>query len=120
MQGWGWAQVHDPEMLPAVVERWQRSLATGEPFEMEFTLRGKDGVPRWFLTRVMAVRDASGKIVRWFGTNTDIHDIKAAQALMTEMVEQSRDTQRMLLAMRADKERAERRLAELEGQRSPT
>ena len=38
MQGWGWEKVHDPELLPQVVERWNQSLATGEPFEMEFTL----------------------------------------------------------------------------------
>ena len=116
MQGWGWQRVHDPELLPAVVERWQHSLATGEPFEMEFTLRGADGLPRWFLTRVVAARDAAGKILRWFGTNTDIHEIKAAQALTVAMVEQSRDAQRMLLAMRADKDRAERRVAQLEAE----
>jgi PAS domain S-box-containing protein len=118
MQGWGWQQVQDPELLPAVVERWQRSLATGEPFEMEFTLRGHDGVPRWFLTRVAPARDNAGKVVRWFGTNTNIQDMKAAQALSEAMVEQSRETQRMLLSMRADKERAERRVAELEAERA--
>jgi hypothetical protein len=85
---------------------------------MEFTLRGHDGVPRWFLTRVVAARDAAGKVVRWFGTNTNIQDMKAAQALTEAMVEQSRDTQRMLLSMRAAKERAERRVAELEAERA--
>lgn len=76
------------------------------------------GVPRWFLTRVAPARDAAGKIARWFGTNTNIDDMKAAQALSEAMVEQSRDTQRMLLTMRADKERAERRVAELEAERA--
>src|SRR5450755_146989 len=51
-QGWGWKSLHDPTKLDAVVERWQRSIATGEPFEMEFPLRGADGVFHWFLTRV--------------------------------------------------------------------
>lgn len=114
MQGWGWTRVHDPQLLPRVVERWNHSLRTGEPFEMEFTLRGADGVARWFLTRVAPLRDASGRIIRWFGTNTNIADIKAAQALAEAMAEQSRDAQRMLLEMRADKERAERRAAALE------
>ena len=81
MQGWGWEKVHDPELLPKVVERWKHSLATGEPFEMEFTLRGADGIARWFLTRVAPSRDASGKIIRWFGTNTNIDEIKASLAL---------------------------------------
>ena len=74
MEGWGWQSVHDPAMLEAVLERWKRSIATGEPFEMEFPLRGADGSYRWFLTRVRPFRDSSGRIVRWFGTNTDIDE----------------------------------------------
>lgn len=116
MQGSGWERLHDPELLPAVRERWQHSLATGEPFEMEYTLRGADGASRWFLSRVVAARDAAGDIVRWFGTNTNIQDIKSAQALTLAIAEQSRDAQRLLLAMRRDNERAERRIAELEAQ----
>lgn len=114
MQGWGWEQVHDPSLLPLVVERWKHSLSTGEPFEMEFTLKGADGIPRWYLTRVSPSRDASGNIVRWVGTNTNIDDIKAAQALTNAMAQQSLDVQRMLLELRAAKEHAEQRLAELE------
>ena len=78
MQGWGWQSVHDPQDLPRVMERWQACLALGEDFEMEFALRGKDGTFTWFLTRVIPVRDKQGKIVRWFGTNTDIHGLRAA------------------------------------------
>ena len=117
MQGWAWEQVHDPVLLPKVIERWQHSLATGDPFEMEFTLRGADGVARWFLTRVVAARDASGTIIRWFGTNTNIDAIKSTFALTQAVAEQSRDAQRMLLDMRADKERAEQRVAELEAEK---
>lgn len=74
MQGWGWQEVHDPEMLPKVVERWQQSLATGNPFEMEFPLRRHDGVFRWFLTRVNPLRGAGGDITRWVGINTDVEE----------------------------------------------
>ena len=70
--GWGWQSVHDPKFLPEVVSHWNLSLQTGEPFEMVFPLRGKDGTYREFLTRAVAIRDASGAITRWFGTNTDI------------------------------------------------
>ena len=117
MQGWGWEKVHDPLLLPKVVERWQRSLATGEPFEMEFTLRGADGVARWFLTRVAPSRDAAGRIVRWFGTNTNIDVIRASQALLEAVADQSREMQAALLAMRHDKDRAVARVAELERDR---
>jgi PAS domain S-box-containing protein len=72
MEGWGWQSVHDPEVLPAVMERWTGSIATGEPFEMTFPLRGRDGVFRPFLTRVQPVRDSNDAVVRWFGVNTEI------------------------------------------------
>lgn len=64
MEGWGWQAVHDPSMVDAVVAGWSRSLATGAPLEMEFPLRGKDGIFRWFLTRVRPLRDANGAVVR--------------------------------------------------------
>jgi PAS domain S-box-containing protein len=83
--GWGWASVHDPAVLPAVLEHWHESIRTGEPFEMEFPIRGADGQYRWFLTRVNAVRDRHGQVVRWFGTNTDVDQVKRAeQALRDE------------------------------------
>ena len=72
MEGWGWKAVHDPGTLPAVMEQWQRSLDSGEPFEMVFPLRGADGVYRSFLTRVVPLKDDQGRVQRWFGTNTDI------------------------------------------------
>jgi PAS domain S-box-containing protein len=79
MEGWGWQSVHDPEALPAVLERWRKSIANGEPFDMEFPLRGADGVFRPFLTRVMPHKDAGGRVVQWFGTNTDITERKRAE-----------------------------------------
>ena len=71
-RGWGWESVHDPDVLPEVLQRWTHSLATGEPFEMTFPLRGADGVYRPFLTQIVPLRDERGRIVRWFGTNTNV------------------------------------------------
>src|SRR5664279_917323 len=68
MEGWGWQRVHDAEMLPKVLERWKLSIATGEPFDMVFPLRGADGEFRPFLTRVQPLKDAQGHVVQWFGT----------------------------------------------------
>lgn len=113
MQGWGWEKVHDPELLPLVVERWKHSLETGEAFEMEFTLRGADGIRRWFLTRVVSVRDEHGSIVRWFGVNTNIDEIKSALALTEEMARQSLEYQEALLEMRRQIEETEQRINEL-------
>jgi PAS domain S-box-containing protein len=74
MQGWGWQSVHDPAVLPSVLERWNAAIATGDPFEMVFPLKGADGVLRPFLTRVQPLRDGQGRVTRWFGTNTDISE----------------------------------------------
>ena len=74
MEGWGWQSVHDPDTLAEVLERWKSSIATGDPFDMVFPLRGADGVFRPFLTRIMPVRDREGKVSGWFGTNTDLSD----------------------------------------------
>jgi len=82
MYGWGWQSVHDPSVLPEVVERWSASLATGARFEMTFPIRSASGEFRAFLTRVAPLRDATGKIIRWFGTNTDITQQLAAEAAL--------------------------------------
>ncbi len=79
MEGWGWQSVHDPKMLPQVLERWKMSIVTGEPFDMEFPLLGADGVFRTFLTRVLPLKDSAGQVLRWFGTNTDISVLKQAE-----------------------------------------
>ncbi|MDB5340343.1 MAG: luxQ 5, partial [Planctomycetaceae bacterium] len=84
LEGWGWKSVHDPEMLPAVLERWRESLATGEPFDMIYPLRDRDGEFRPFLTRVNPLRDPHGRIIYWFGTSTDISDIKRMEEALRD------------------------------------
>ncbi|WP_229518426.1 ATP-binding protein [Massilia sp. PAMC28688] len=82
--GWGWQSTHDPDVLPQMLQRWHESLRTGDPFEMEYPIRGADGEYRWFLTRVNAVRDRLGHVVRWFGTNTDVDQVKRVQQALRE------------------------------------
>ncbi|HLL09570.1 MAG TPA: ATP-binding protein [Rubrivivax sp.] len=79
MEGWGWQKVHDPATLPDVMVLWQKSISTGQPFEMTFPLLGKDGIFRPFFTRVAPLRDAAGTIKQWFGTNTDVSPLKKAE-----------------------------------------
>lgn len=83
MRDQGWHRVLDPEILPEVLKQWRHAVATGEPLEMEFPLRGADGSFRWFLTRVMPLKDPSGRVVRWFGTNTDISEPRQAREILT-------------------------------------
>jgi PAS domain S-box-containing protein len=94
MQGWGWQSVHDREILPQVMEGWKDAIATGRPFEIEFPLLSADGVFRAFLTRVMPLKDTAGRVIRWFGTNTDISERKEAQErLVAQAAELARSRQ---------------------------
>lgn len=61
------------------METWRELLVSGEPGEIEARLRRHDGVFRWFLIRVEPLRDETGKIIRWYGTSTDIEDRKQAE-----------------------------------------
>jgi two-component system, NtrC family, sensor kinase len=79
VKGWDWKTLSHPDYLDEVIRKLQRCLNTGEPWEDTFPLRGKDGNYRWFLSRALPIRDVNGKIVRWFGTNTDITDRKQAE-----------------------------------------
>ena len=97
-EGWTWEKIHDPAVLPEVLRGWREALAGGTPFDMEFPLRGGDGSFRMFLTRVMPVRNAEGRVVRWLGTNTDISERKKAEEelaqLAVELGEQAEDLAR--------------------------
>ncbi|HEX2254672.1 MAG TPA: PAS domain S-box protein [Thermoanaerobaculia bacterium] len=90
VEGWGWQSVHDPAVLPAVLERWRHSLAIGEPFDMVFPLRGADGAFRPFLTRINPLRDDDGRILYWFGTNTDITELRQAREALATSEERLR------------------------------
>jgi len=82
--GWGWQETCEPSVLAAVMERWSASLQSGKPFEMEFPIRGEDGKYRWFLVRANPVRDRDGHVLRWFGTNTDVDQVKRAEQALRE------------------------------------
>jgi PAS domain S-box-containing protein len=84
MQGWGWEKVHHPDHLEHVLQSWRQAHATGEPWEDTFPLRGRDGTYRWFLSRALPIRDAEGRLERWFGTNTDVTELREAQACAVE------------------------------------
>ncbi|QRK13046.1 PAS domain-containing protein [Archangium violaceum] len=75
-----WPKAVHPDDLPRLMERWQHSLRTGEPYEIDVRIwRKSDGAWRWHLVRALPTRDARGRVVRWFGTNADIDDQRRAQ-----------------------------------------
>lgn len=87
--GPGWQAVVHPEDERAAVRRWQQALARGEVFDAEYRLRGADGEYRWFIGRNVPLR-RDGTVLSWFGSATDINDLKKAQARLGETEERFR------------------------------
>ncbi|GAA5938607.1 hypothetical protein JCM3775_002171 [Rhodotorula graminis] len=73
--GLGWQSPFHEDDMPAALKAWSHSLATGEPYSVEYRCRRHDGEWRWHLGRAMPYRDADGKIQGWFGTCTDFHEL---------------------------------------------
>ena len=84
MEGWGWQSVHHPHMVEDVTNKFKKAIAEGEPYEQTFLLRSKEGEYRWFLTRAIPIRNEDGKIVQWFGTNTDVTDQRIIEDALKE------------------------------------
>ncbi|MBV9289065.1 MAG: PAS domain-containing protein [Hyphomicrobiales bacterium] len=85
--GYGWlAQLH-PDDRERVMAHWQASVASGESYQSEFRIRRHDGTYRWFRTLGVPLRDQAGHVDRWFGSNTDIHDIKEAEEALRRQAE---------------------------------
>jgi PAS domain S-box-containing protein len=84
VQGYGWQIMVHPEDRERVLKAWKKSVADGTPYEQEERHRGTDGKYRWFLSLGVPLRDAEGRIVRWYGTNTDIEDHKRAEEALRE------------------------------------
>jgi PAS domain S-box-containing protein len=90
-----WLSVLHADDVPRTIERWQRSVATGEPYETEFRLwSAAHGQYRWHLARATAQRDGTGNIIRWFGTNTDIEDQKRAEAELKRLTREATEANR--------------------------
>ena len=86
-RGEGWLQFIDPNDRERTIARWQHSLDTGEPYDIEYRFRGSDGTYHWFLGQAMPLRNESGEITQWFGTATDISERKRLEAERERVIE---------------------------------
>src|SRR5580704_3146464 len=80
--GWGWMNAFHPD--DRLKEEWRAALAAGKPFEKEARLRRADGQYRWFLIRAVPLRDEKGNLVKWYGTTSDIEDLKRADTVIRQ------------------------------------
>ncbi|HJZ59431.1 MAG TPA: PAS domain-containing protein [Gemmataceae bacterium] len=106
--GWDWKALVHPDDQTRALAAWTKSLRTGTPFEIEYRLRRHDGEYRWFVARALPLRDLDGRLLRWFGTCTDVDDRKRAEAarrategLFRAIVERSYEGFALLAADRA-------------------
>jgi PAS domain S-box-containing protein len=90
--GWNWTQAVHPDDLPELERRWRETLASDQPDEHEARIRRFDGEYRWFLFRCAPLRNQTGAVVRWYGTNTDIEDRKQAEARLVKAERELRVT----------------------------
>jgi len=95
--GAAWQAVVHPDHIEHVTTSLHRSLASGEPWEDTYPIRGRDGQYRWFLSRAVPVRDGAGHIVQWFGTNTDVTELNRLRADL-EAADQQKDEFLAMLA----------------------
>lgn len=87
---WGWQIVIHPDDVQQTLAKWQHSLETGEPYQVEYRLRKFDGSYRWFMGRGMSMKNAEGQVIKWYGFCADIHEQKQNR---TELAEQAQELQ---------------------------
>jgi len=84
MAGDGWRHVYAPDCLAVIEQLWEQCRTTGQPFELEIPIRSRSGEFRWFLVRANAVRGSDGQPARWFGTSTDVDQVKRAHEALRD------------------------------------
>jgi PAS domain S-box-containing protein len=82
LTGWSWERVVHPDDLPRVVEVWTETLRSGVPHDSECRIRRADGASRWHIVRQVPARDLAGAITAWYGTFTDVEDLKQAEGAL--------------------------------------
>ena len=99
MAGWGWQAVHHPDHVEGVTERFKAAIASGEDWEDTFPLRSAEGEWRWFLSRAKPIRDDAGSILFWFGTNTDITEMREAEQRIELLLQEVNHRSKNMLAI---------------------
>jgi PAS domain S-box-containing protein len=109
-----WNDMFHPEDRERAQAIWRHSLQTGEPYHIEYRLRHRSGQYRWVLGRAQPMSDENGRIVRWYGTCTDIHDLKRAETALRDLNDTLEQRVRDAVAEREQAEEALRQAQKME------
>ena len=85
LEGVGWTSYVHPDDMESASARWGAALKSGDTYETEFRLRRNDGEYRWHIARAVPIKHENGRVARWIGTNTDIHDQKEAARILADI-----------------------------------
>ncbi|HTW32960.1 MAG TPA: diguanylate cyclase [Candidatus Sulfotelmatobacter sp.] len=111
--GWKWASILHPDDQPLVRKHWEQALQTGTAYEIEYRVRNREGIFRWYLVRATPLRDSTEKITKWFGSCADIDDQMRHQQVLEERIKEH--TAALMDANnRLEREMRERALAQQE------
>lgn len=88
--GDGWLKVFHPDDRERTWQHWRECVATGSPYEVEYRLRHRSGEYRWVIGRAHPMKSPDGKVLRWYGTCTDIHDLRLAREALVASEQFSR------------------------------
>jgi PAS domain S-box-containing protein len=94
--GWRWMDTLHPDDREPTRQFWMESVAGRHPYDVEYRVRRSDGTYGWFKTRGTPIRDTEGRIVKWFGTCTDISDRKRAEQVLKEREAELRQARDLL------------------------
>ncbi len=100
------SRIVHPADLPSAVHKWSLARVAGQPHEAEMRLRRADGEYRWFLVRVVPLRNEYGAIVKWYGTSTDIEDRKRAEQVSRQAAEELQALSRRLVELQESERKA--------------
>ncbi|RWX77069.1 PAS domain S-box protein [Neorhizobium lilium] len=85
LDGKNWIQIVHPEDISAASQAWSEAIAAGDTYQMEYRLRDRTGAYRWHIVRGVPIKDETGRIMRWIGTNTDIQEQQESRAKLEEL-----------------------------------
>ncbi len=91
---WSWEGLLHPDDIGPTSKAWAEAVASGNMYQMEHRVQVKDGTYRWLLSRGVPMRDDEGKIIRWYGTATDIHQVKMAEEMQAATAQRIKVSER--------------------------